>query len=524
MFSIHNVYNNFSTIVRAEHDGKIVEFNISSLISKRSRHNKEDLDDKIQFTVLNSYLNYKGNEFKTKLIDELIKVHQEVDNLFTVPELHPLPYHIVLPILDLFDLQDVFNFLKYVFKLQAPPNLADSFDPLIEKDSRGTRVQTYLKDDYLELAALSTILKVGLLGTYNLVYNRQKDLSPTHREYILFHLYRKHPIMESSPMVKVKGWIEKLIEQSSNDDTEAIRTLERQVPKQELSNFVLSIIISQKLAIAPLVNDTEASNIITKAYNYINNKLKNNGDISNSYKNKTSGVSEENHSEKESYAENIRVSSNRNDGEIIEMNWVVDDIDKIISQLPIKQRELIDVKQVKNIRPYVSNIVPVNILEFQISAIACIFKGMLDPRCLDYLEIDNLYNLFAVAFSYLWNLGHKHLAVILLSSADIRMDEDIIYVNSTVNKSRIPKELKEELDVLFPYKKVINADTTENLMEKHISIMADELLGLKLIPVIPGELITEALGTSNYTKLVDSNIKIILADFVIKNERMVYDV
>lgn len=523
MFSIHNVYNNFNTIVRVEHDGNIVEFNISSLISKRSRHNKEDLDDKIQFTVLNSYLDYKGDEFKSKLMAELIKVHQEVDNLLTVPELHPLPYHIVLPVLDLFDLQDVFNFLKFVFKLPPPSNLADSFDPLIEKDSRGTRVQTYLKDDYLELAALSTILKVGLMGTYNLVYNRQKDLSSTHREYILFHLYRKHPIMDSAPMVKVKGWIEKLIEQSSSsDDTEAIRTLERQVPKQELSNFVLSIIISQKIAIAPLVNDSDASNIITKSYNYINNKLKNSGDISNSYKNKTSGVSEENHSEKESYAENIRVSSNRNDGEIIEMNWVIDNVEKIISQLPKKQQEIIDIKQVKEIRTYMPNLIATNILESQISILACIFKGMLDPRCIDYLEIENLYNLFAVAFSYLWNIGHKHLAIILLSSVDNNVENDVLFINSTVNKSRIPKELKEELELLYPYKKVINADTTENLVEKSISVIADELLSYKLVPIVPNDLVQEALGANNYTKLINSDIKIILADFIIKNERMVY--
>lgn len=523
MFSIHNLYNNLNTVVRVEHEGRIAEFNISALISKRSRHNKEDLDDKIQFTVLNSYLEYKGDDFKSKLMDTLVTVQQEVDNLLTVPELHPLPYHIVLPVLDLFDLQDVFYFLKFVFKLTPPPNLADQFDPLIEQDSRGTRVQTYLKDDYLELAALSTILKVGLMGTYNLVYNRQKDLSSTHREYILFHLYRKHPIMESPPMVKVRGWIEKLIEQTStSDDTESIRTLERQVPKQELSNFILSIIISQKIAIAPLINDSEASNVVTKAYNYINNKLKNSGDISNSYKNKTSGTSEENHSEKESYAENIRVSSSRNDGEIIEMNWAVNSIERIISQLPKKQQQLVDIRQAKEVRTYISNIVATNILESQISIVASIFKSIMDPRCIDYLEIENLFNLFAVAFSYLWNLGHKQLAVVLLSSVDNSLNEDVVYINSTVNKSRIPKELKEELDIIFPYKKVINADTTENLVEKSIGVMSDELLGCKLVPVIPLEMVTQALGSNNTTKLIDSDIKINLADFIIKNERMVY--
>lgn len=524
MFTMHNVYNKFNTIARAELDGQTVDFIISSIISKR---NKEELDENIQFVILNSYLDYKGYEFKKILMDKLLSAAATMDDMLVAPEIYPLPYSAVTDILDLFDLNDVFYYLKHIFKLQPPTNLADVWDPLIESDSKGTRVQTYLKEDYLELAAVCTILKVGLMPCYNLAYNRQKELSSVYKEYILYHLFKKHPIMTTPPIVKVKGLIQKLIEQSSSSDeqNDAKRVLEKSIPKDDILDYVLSLSIFQKLAISPLVDDDFNKNVVTKVYNFVNNKLQVSKDLTGAIRAKSTRKNTDgSDGDSESVVESHRIVTDRSQGEVIEMNWVIDSLDKVIAQLPPKQRELVTLKEAQNIRHIIAKLPPVHILKTQVILVSTIFKSIMDPRCIDYIELENLYNLFAVGYVYMWNMGYRHLAIILASTVDLNVDEDTIYLNSTVNKSRLSKELKDELDVIFPYKRVINSDTQINLAEEAIGEMVDELYRCRLISLVPKDVMDEAIGGTTMAHIVTSDIKIMLANFIVQNERRIYNV
>ena len=116
------------------------------------------------------------------------------------------------------------------------------------------------------------------------------------------------------------------------------------------------------------------------------------------------------------------------------------------------------------------------------------------------------------------------MAIILASTVDLNVDEDTIYLNSTVNKSRLSKELKDELDVIFPYKRVINSDTQINLAEEAIGEMVDELYRCRLISLVPKDVMDEAIGGTTMAHIVTSDIKIMLANFIVQNERRIYNV
>ena len=187
-FSIENLYiKNADTKIKVTYNDRMLEFTIGSVIGKK---NKEDLDNTVQFVLLNEYLAYKGEVFQAELFDKLCKSMDDIVATLTRAEIHPLPYHIVFPLLDHFDLNDVFLFLKNVKGLQAPSNLADTFDTSIESDGRGTRVQTYIKDDFIELAALTIIMKVVLGPLCELAYAKSKEVNSMHKEYILFQLIK----------------------------------------------------------------------------------------------------------------------------------------------------------------------------------------------------------------------------------------------------------------------------------------------------------------------------------------------
>ena len=519
MFELCNVYiqNAGTTIMVRRHDEEL-EFILTPLISKR---NKTDLNEKTQFEILNAYVDYKGDAFKDALMTVLSKCNDDVMETLTVNDIYPLPYHIVHPILDLFDLQDVFNFLKFEFKLKPPSELLDVFDPKIESDSRGTRVQTYLKDDYLELAALATIFKVAMLPVFNYAYIKQEKLGSMNKEYILFHLFKKHPLYQSDPMVKIRGLIQKLIEQTTTTGSvDAIRVLEKQIPRDELPFYVLGIVMIQKVSIASLVEDDNMKNIVTKVYNYVNNKLKSAGDVSKCIRNKTTlkdvdGLP----GDSESYIESHRQLHAHSPSDIVEFEWAVNSIDMVISQLPPRQKSLVDVELAKKTYKNCEVFKKGHILPVHISLLSIIFKSIIDPRSLDYIKVDTLLNLFSVGFSYLWGMGQKNLALILTAIPDTSIKDNIMVINSTVNKTRLSKELKEELDYFFPYKKVINEETHVNLAEETIGYISEVIYDHQWIPTADKELVSEVIGDGNFSKLVPSDFKVNLAEFIIQNER-----
>lgn len=321
MFEVTNLYQRTLTTVEVTHNKQKIEFIIGSVISKR---NKAELDAEKQFVLLNAYLDYKGNEFKEELFNRLVDSENEIILSVSRSEIHPLPYNIVHPILDMFDIMDVFNFIKNIYRLVPPKNLSDAFDPLIESDGRGTRVQTYLKDDYLELAALALIIKTTLGPVCHFAYVKNKDIHSLHTDYILLHFYNTHHIFKTPPMVKLLGLCEKLVNLPTvGAEADAVRILEKRLPKEDMPLYILGIVVIQKISIATLIDDNENKNIITKIYNYINNRLKPSGDVSNSIRNKTALTDPESGGvggDRESIVESYRIMSDLTKGEVFTIN------------------------------------------------------------------------------------------------------------------------------------------------------------------------------------------------------------
>lgn len=532
MFSLQNMYTKDNITILVQHKEQTLTFTLTSLISKR---NKSELNEQLQFLLLNSYLDYKGDEFKEKVFNELYKANNLVEEWGYIKGIAkkddnnevvtkgglPLPCYIINPILNLFDLQDIFNYLKEIYKLQPPKNLAVEFNPMIEKDARGSRVQTYLKDDYLELAAMILIIKVAMCPIFQFAYYKQKELGTIYKEYLLLHLFMEHPIFNCPPMQKLLGLIEKLIEQTTTDDnTVNARKLEKMLPQEEIPYYILGVILIQKISIATLVDDNADKNIITKVYNYVNNKLKNTGDVSKSIRNKTimkdiESPNEDNESLIESYRSQEKISVST----IVEFDWAVNSIDKIIYMLTPEQQSKINFEILEDAKEFCKTLLNHSITKTQLIFLSILFKSVIDPRALEYIKLENIYNLLVVGFTYLWGIDCKKIALLLVSIVDNNIS-DMFYVNTTSNKSRLSKEMKDKLDNLYPYKRIINNTTSNNIVEESINDLTSEIYTKKWIPVAYEKYIIDVLGDTDLSKLIDSELKITICNFIIVNEEV----
>ncbi len=525
LYRLLNVSNRGDITVAIEFNGNTIEFIISSIISKR---NKDELDPERQFMLLNSYVDYKGDAFKEELFKLYQKADEEIINSIPRKELTPLPFGIAHPILDMFDIADVFNYIKNIYQLKAPNNLKEEFDMLIEQDGRGSRVQTYLKDDYLEFAALAVIIKsvMGPLGQF--AYVKQKDFSGAHKEYFLFYFISTHRLYATTAMQKLFGWVEKLVDAPTNDsEADAIRIIERQIPKSEMSMYILAIVVIQKISIATLVNDNEDKNIITRVYNYINNKLRNNGDVSKSIRDKTILTDPESgEGDKESVIESYRMASALTRGQEVEMDWSVSDIKIILAQMPIAVDQVVDGRVTISSEALIDSLVfcryffSGNIHPQQINLLGIIFKDIIDPRGLAYIQIEGIINLLSVGFVYLWGMGYKNLALLLTAYVDNNTN-NTHYINITVNRSRLSQTIKDDLNYYFPYNRVINSDTSVNLIEESINEITNDLFAKRWIPTASDKYVTEVLGVDkNINKILPPDLKIQLAEFIIQHERL----
>lgn len=525
MFSIHYMSNGYVkkdiTVMYIVEGKEPLYFEISSLISLR---NKEDIQDEKQFYIVNQYLQYKGKEFQEQLYNVLQNSLINVMNTVQQQGLDPNNRSIVYPVLDLLNYNDILNYLTYEFKLQPPKNLKTVYDQSIEDDKRGSRAQTYLQSDYLELATLSIILKIAMLPVYDYAAIKQSELSTDMKEYLVFHLFKKHPIYNSAPMQKLYEMSKVLIKQTtSSDEAENIRILEKGIPNDELPFYILSIIVIQKVAIATLIDDNADKNIITKIYNYINNKLKPNSDISKSIRSKSVLQDIDSQTgDSESMIESFRGTTDLAAGFIVEFNWALSSVQKIIEQLPEKQKRYIDILIINDAEKFCKKFLESgNITTNHVIVLSIIFKSIIDPRTLDYLNIECLKNLIVVGFAYLWKLDCKEIAL-LLTSIPIDNSDNTMVINQTTNKSRLNKEIKEELNFYFPYTKMINELSETNIAEEAINKLTDIYFSKRWYPLADEKYILEILGEINYSKLLFSDIKIMLANFIIKNEKELY--
>jgi len=509
MFKLNNLYNNAPLEIEVAYNNVSILFNINTIINKR---NKDEIDANKQFVLLEAYLDYKGEEFKTALMNEYIKVDEVLSDNIGRIEIMPLPYDVVNGILDLMDLEDVYHFIKNVHRYQVMRSIPDEFDDKIIKDGHGTRVQTYIKDDYLQLIAFVQVLKsiIGPIGQFG--YMNSTELGKTHNHYVLFNFITQHKISKSAPYLKLYGLVDMIIQSvSKSEDETLIRVIEKRLPSDEIVVWVLSIVMMQKIAMATIVDDTDSKNVVTRAYNFVNNKLKVKGDTSNAIRSKRPMVdSESGDGDPESILESYRIISELPKGFIVEMDYYHSKIKDTPELLDVN----IDKRIVGDASSFVQKLVDARLSKAQITLLGWIFKDILDPRDLEYVKLNTILALMSVGFAYLWQHNFKYLAL-LLTAMKIESD-DAIVINFTTNRSRVTKELKDDMDKFYPFKKIIVSSGTVNrevnLADNAINVVADEIYKHRWIFTANNEYIIEA--TNSMSSNVPADLKIQLAELI----------
>lgn len=477
MFAIYAGNINEANIIITNSIGEEVIFTIESIINRRLR---DTILDSAVFTILNKYIESKGTYFRDKLFKTFIKCKNDIVIQANRKELEPYPFSIIHDVLDYFNYDEILDYITTNRIIVPPSNLPSVYASEIEVDERGSREQTYLKSDYLELVTFITIMKatMGVIGEYSAVKEGAIGKS-AYKEYILLNLYKTHSIYETPAFVKIYNSLEKLVERLFRDrDNSGIRIMEKNLSKDTMPGVLTALVVFQKLMLNNELLDSNLRNTVTKIYSFASDKLKlkNTASNINIKHTNSSGEGEDSESSLESY----RTPTDITVGSMMEFTNEYSDLLELARNLYIKMPDS-ELMNIRNAFTAFNEHPPIN-EAFNIVCWICM--DIPDPRALRYLEINEIINAFTCAFAYLWERGHTDVASIIACYAG---KDSGFSVNISL-RNKFDPVIKERIRSLYPNEKeaVINkSNSTINIVEESIGVICKSLMSYRLVNIMP---------------------------------------
>lgn len=481
---------------------------------------KKEEEKKGLFFFMEEYLRSKPEEFSINLFKEYQIASDTLEELARISGLEPLNSEVFYRVLDLIDMDDLYKFLLNVISI--PRDLNEEFI----QDANGTLnpIQTYTRKQYAELILLSTMLRfvLPILGKY--IYIKSNSINKNLKEIIFLPVFTSyHKFKDMPAFIKLEKFAEKAYEKEQTDESDAVRSILYGISKDETVRWLFASSLILGIMSVSTVNDSDDQNIIKKIFNSIlTSRIKKNTENSKiKDKSKTVGTkgSEET---QESISEACRVTTNITPGSVEELNWSATSVEFIIKQMPkvftvnpavAKEAYLILNSYAKE-APF---IIPDSTFILLGWIYQCPFNHVEAYR---YLRAKELYSTMAVAYSHLYINGFQDLALMLLSAKNMEDDlEFSSFNNNATNRSKIPEDIKKELDSYYLIKKnKVVGNTIEELSIPELGIqeLSEMMFMEEYITMAKKEHIMEVRnGSSSPVIIAGNNLKIRLAELLI---------
>lgn len=504
-----------------------IHFEVQSIIPKKT---EDGNSGEYQLNLLNAFINFKGTEFKIDLFRRYREAYELLEGMIIIPSVTPLPTKIIHNILEVFNLQEIEEFLVKVYGLRAPSTLLNEFTTTQKDVSGYNKSQTYIKQEYIELMCFIVKIKavLGPIGYFAVI--KQNYLNSKLKEYILFNFISTSTLVKTKPFIKLEGLATALMETGAIDKTaESIRVIENSIPKEETKNYILSLIIIQRLLSVNVNEDDDQKHLINVLFSFINSKLKPNNDVTKSIRPKLLSVAMDGDNvDTESTLEACRVGTTHPLSTPIKYNWAISDYDLIKRDFSNNgycnfdnngrgvyiSHELLEDNS-NSAKEFLNTKSIIRINDTHLTLCGIIFKTIVDPRGMDLIKIENLYNLIVIGSSYCQALGFKTLSRLLLGYVE-NTTEDLFNLSTSPNRSRITPALKDQINDLFPLGRNINNDSVVNIVEEMINNISNTILNQNW-RTLQNRKYLDGLSSNNFLPL---DFKIELSEFIVKHEKL----
>lgn len=406
-------------------------------------------------------------------------------------------------------LEEITNWIAFKSDIIIPPQFEADYAHSI--DNNTSREKTYTRGDYARLVGMSVLFRcvLPLWGQY--ISNTRQDTGNRFKEFRAFQLIHKSELAHCVPMEKLKMYVEHI---AGDDKYDPNKTLNG-INSEDFGYWLLGLICTRRMCLGDVRGVDPKVNLITIAYKYIIQKIRNeDSDFENAIKEKRFDDKSPDSENKISTLERYKIKSNISLGEIVELEFSMRSIRAAASRLSYK----VDPDILERSLQTSQELMQQRLLDPQITLLRWLFKTVISPRGLMYLPKTQVVQAIGAMEAVLWARGHEYLAV-LSSSYPLMSDKEII-VSPVDSKMRVPDDMTEELNRLYPFHRVSTGkkmgDKEVNLTVKAIDTMTDNLMMFSWRPTAHPEMMQKVFGVANRKLPIKPDIKLDLTRLVIE--------
>lgn len=490
--------------VKLEHNGEILAFSIS--VFGRANFSIVGYD---VFEQINLYWESLPEIQQTAIF----KIYKEVQIGFdSVWHKNDLVEFLTGKVKDLFDIHNLDALNDWVtFRSNVIIPETFTVDYTHSVDNNTSREKTYTRSDYAKLITLSLAMRVVIPIWGEYIANTRQDTGTTFKEFYAFQLLSKSTLAKSIPLEKLKTYIDFIVGDDKYDPNQTLNSLS----SEDVSYWLLSLVCIRRLCVGDIRGLDPKANLVTFVYKYIIQKIRNNdSNFENLVKEKVFSDKESDAENKISTLERYKVKTNLSLGEIVELEFSI----RNMFNTAIKLSHSLDHDLYERSQNTSHILNKERLLDPQMTLLRWVFKPVISAKGLMYLPKPLIVQALGALESILWARNHKYLALLATSFAVVSDKE--MSVSPVDSKMRVPKELTDELDRLYPFTRTINSKKAGakevNLAAKSIDILTDNLTMFSWKSTASESMLEEVFQNNSRRLPIKPDIKIDLTKLVIE--------
>lgn len=461
------------------------------------------------FKHINQYWAYLPAWKQEKIFEiyaQIRNVLEEVyDTTILIGELIPLIHNLF----EEHKLDEIGHWMGFHSDVILPHKLDDVYK--IDDSKPGSREKTYLKSDYIDLINMTVSLRIMIPIWGEFIYRTKKDTGTQFKEFYSYKLLAQTHLSDCAPMEKLRVYVQSNIQ----SDKPMMSSIINGIGSEDFPTWLLSKVLVMRLCVGDISGSNISSSLVTFIWNFITQKVNgtNAGSYSSMVKPKEFESGDQSSDHNTSRLEGYKMKTELPIGDIVILEQYMDDPINVALQL----RPSIDLELLNKFLLHAKALENERIWEPQVGIAQYVLKPVISPRGIPHLSKKQVINAIAIAQTVLWETNHKLLACLISAVATSNNNE--LMLSGIVSNARIPKEIMDELSVLFPFSKV-SASKKKGKVANSAVVSIDELAQMfsqrDWILTVPTECILEIMGKDIRRFSCPHDIKILLAKLIIQ--------
>lgn len=430
--------------IAIEHRGTILEWD-ASFFDKKSLVPEDNADI---FAEINAYWSTLTMELQDNLFARYVQIRRIFDECWNHRDLSRHLSAECPQLLDMHNIAHMKHWVKFHSTIRVPSKLETEY--VRSDDLPGSREQTYLREDYVDLIVLIVLLRTMVPVWSEYIIRTKGEKGNNFKEYYAFHLIHTSQAFVSEAMEKLRVYIGMSIDSDKKKDANNRNGLRRAsaildgVSSEEFPTWILAQTVVRRICISDVRGLTDTSSLVMSIYKYVTSKEKGSeNSFSGMVKDKTiSGSPDDNNLSK---LEGYKVKQDIASGDLVYLEYFMSDPQRVAQLLePELNPERLN-SALQTCREMHNH----SISDPQIILLQWVMRPVLAPRAILHLSKNIVIQSLGIAQAVYEHRGHYTAAMLSTAVSDQTESETRISDAS----ARITAELQARLGELFPYAK-----------------------------------------------------------------------